>query len=212
MSRLGKRLFAWFYHNFLGHRGSPDLSNPFTRDIHLPLIRQARGDVLEIGAGDGGNLSFYTGGIQLTLLEPNPYMIRYLDDACQQDDNPCVKVVEGFGEKLPFPDASFDTVITTHVLCSVSDQSRVLAEVRRVLRPGGRFLFLEHVAAHPDTGAYRLQRIVNPVWRRVGDGCHLTRDTGSAIQAAGFAHTHVERIAAPAPGLVSPHITGWADV
>ena len=211
MSKPGKWLFAWFYHNFLGHKGQPDLSDPFTRDIRIPLIQQAQGDVLEIGAGDGGNLPFYTGDVQVTLIEPNPYMIHYLDNACSRSDNACIKVIEGFGEKLPFPDASFDTVITTHVLCSVSDQARVLAEVRRVLRPGGRFLFIEHVAAHPGSGTYRWQRAVNPLWRRVGDGCHLTRDTGAMIEAAGFSRTSVERFDVSGPDLVRSHISGWAE-
>lgn len=211
MSRLGKWLFAWFYHHFLGHKGQPDLSDPFTRDVRIPLIQQARGSVLEIGAGDGGNLPFYDREVQVTLLEPNPYMIRYLDDACSQSDNACIQVVEGFGEKLPFPAASFDTVIVTHVLCSVSDQAQVLSEVRRVLRPGGRFLFVEHVAAHPASRTYRWQQAITPVWRHVGDGCHLTRDTGTMVEAAGFARTHVERFNAPFPSLISPHVSGWAE-
>jgi len=211
VSKLGKWLFAWAFHNFLGHKGQPDLSDPFTRDIRIPLIGQAQGEVLEIGAGDGGNLPFYNGNAQVTLLEPNPYMIHYLNEACGRSDNVCIRVVEGFGETLPFPDASFDTVITAHVLCSVSDQAQVLTEIRRVLRPGGRFLFVEHVAAHPGSGTYRWQRAVNPLWRRVGDGCHLTHDTGAMIEAAGFAHTQIERFDAPFPNLVSPHVSGWAE-
>ncbi len=151
MTRLGKRAFAWMYHHLLSGEGRPDPSDPFTRDVRMPLIARAQGDVLEIGAGDGGNLSLYPSGVRLTLLEPNPFMIAYLEEACAARNGDCLSVIEGQGERLPFPDRHFDTVVTTHVLCSVGDQPQVLREVRRVLRPGGLFLFLEHVAAQPHT-------------------------------------------------------------
>jgi ubiquinone/menaquinone biosynthesis C-methylase UbiE len=210
--KIGKWLFAALYHYVLTSRSRSAGDDPLTRDVRRPLLAQARGDVLEIGAGDGGNLPHYPPGISLTLLEPNPYMIRYLEDACQRVSGiECVSVVEGHGEVLPFPDHHFDTVVTTHVLCSVRDQAQVLAEVRRVLRPGGCFLFIEHVAAHPQTRVHRLQQMVNPVWRRVGDGCHLTRHTGAAIHAAGFssvdlADFHPEGF----PAIARPHVAGTA--
>lgn len=209
---LGKRLFAWMYHYLLSNRGHPDPDDPLTRDVRIPLLTQATGDVLEIGAGDGGNLTLYPPEIRLTLLEPNPYLRGYLEQACAAHRRGCA-VVDGVGEALPFPDASFDTVVTTHVLCSVHDQARVLGEVRRVLRPGGRFLFMEHVAAHPGTRTYRLQRTINPLWKTVGDGCHLTRDTGATIRAAGFDRVEISAFEGSLPSVVSPHVSGvaWAD-
>ncbi|MFS8641096.1 MAG: class I SAM-dependent methyltransferase [Symbiobacteriaceae bacterium] len=131
MAKWRKRAFAWCYHHLLSRQGEPDFSDPFTREVRAPLLAQARGDVLEIGAGTGGNLPFYPPGVRLTLLEPNPYMIRYLDGNCTAHAADCAAIVEGIGERLPFPANSFDTVLTTHVLCSVRDQSEVLAEVRR---------------------------------------------------------------------------------
>ncbi|NLH06841.1 MAG: class I SAM-dependent methyltransferase [Chloroflexi bacterium] len=213
MAKWRKRAFAWCYHHLLSRQGEPDFSDPFTREVRAPLLAQARGDVLEIGAGTGGNLPFYPPGVRLTLLEPNPYMIRYLDGNCTAHAADCAAIVEGIGERLPFPANSFDTVLTTHVLCSVRDQSEVLAEVRRVLRPGGRFLFIEHVAAQPGTLNHRAQHAINPVWQWVGDGCHLTRDTGAAIRAAGFEHVEIRPYNVRVwPPLASPPVFGSAMV
>ncbi len=207
---LGKRLYAWFYHDVLSKRGHPDLDDPFTRDVRIPLLRQANGAVLEIGAGNGSNLPLYLPDIRLTLLDPNPFMLHYLRHACTGRDDGCPPVIEGTGEHLPFPDSCFDTVVTTHVLCSVHNQARVLSEIRRVLRPGGSFLFLEHVSADVGTALYRFQRLLNPAWRFVGGGCHLTRDTGQAIREAGFREVAIRTFKADFPALVSPHIVGMA--
>ncbi len=210
---LRKRLFAWCYHHLLDGKSDPDPDDPFTRDVRAPLLGRARGDVLEIGAGEGGNLSLYPSGVRLTLLEPNPFLIRYLRARCAAPGSPCVSVVEGVGERLPFPDTHFDTVVTTHVLCSVRDLPGVLGEVRRVLRPGGQFLFVEHVAAPPDSRTNRVQRAVNPAWKFVGDGCHLTRDTGAAIRAAGFRQVDLTAFEVDVwPRIVSPHVAGAATV
>ena len=105
----------------------------------------------------------------------------------------CVRASGGEGAWLPYPDAAFDAVVASLVLCSVADQRTVLAEVRRVLRPGGHFLFLEHVAAaSPRVRAW--QRRLSPVQRFFADGCELDRDTASAIRAGGFARTHIEEV------------------
>ena len=204
---LRKWLFGWMYHNLLTGRDGPNMDDPFTRDVRAPLLADAAGDVLEIGAGNGANLALYPTGVRVTVLEPNAYLRRHLAEAC---DGQCVEVVDGVGESLPFPPESFDTVLTTHVLCSVSDQAAVLAEVRRVLRPGGQFLFLEHVAAEPGSAAARAQRVFNPLWKAVGDGCHLTRDTGGAIRAAGFRDVTLREFEIDAPGIVASHIAGRA--
>jgi SAM-dependent methyltransferase len=114
---LQKRLFAWFFHTFLG--GHADLNDPFTRDIRAPLLAQAQGKVLEIGAGDGGNLPFYPPDVDLTLLDINPYMLNYLKTAAAELDVQPYRLVVGQGEELPFPDDSFDTSLTVHVLWCV---------------------------------------------------------------------------------------------
>jgi ubiquinone/menaquinone biosynthesis C-methylase UbiE len=112
---------------------------------------------------------------------------------------------------MPFPDESFDTVVSIHVMCSVQDQPRALAEVRRVLKPGGRFLFLEHIGAQPGTLTFAAQRLANPIWRLVGDGCHLTHDTGQAIHSAGFQNVSIEDYRVGTLPIVAPHIVGWAE-
>lgn len=206
-----KSVFAFVYHHLMSSRGVHDSDDPLDQEVRIPLLAQAQGDVLEIGAGDGGNLTLYPPGMRLTLLEPNPYMLRYLHQNATHLGINGYEAVESPAEFMPFPDAHFDTVVSTHVLCSVRDQSRVLAEIRRVLRPGGRFLFLEHVAARPDTSAYRWQQRINPVWKIMGDGCHVTRDTGAAIRAAGFAGAEVNDYQADYPSIVSPHVYGWAQ-
>ena len=206
----GKRLFAWMYHTFLSDTGRPNPEDAFTREVRAPLLAQARGKVLEIGAGDGGNLSLYPNGVRLTLLDINPYMLRYLRETAEQMGIEGYRLIQARAERLPFSDGAFDTVVSTHVLCSVESQPGALAEIRRVLRPGGRFLFLEHVAAPPATFTYRVQHLINPAWRAVGDGCHLTRNTGDAIRAAGFHEVEIIPLSVEAPAIVSPHILGSA--
>lgn len=143
------------------------------------LLSDVRGRVLEIGAGTGANLPHYPSGLDLTLLEPvEPMRRRLLERA---GDHP---VVAGTAEALPFEDASFDFVVSGLVLCSVTDLEKSIAEIHRVLRPGGELRMIEHVG---DQGAMRaLQRVLNPVWKVCARGCQLTRDTEDALRAAGF--------------------------
>lgn len=207
---LRKRWFAWVYHTFVSRTGTPDFADTLTRDVRAPLLAQAQGRVLEIGAGDGANLPFYPADVQVTLLEPNPYLLTYVKDELPDVRCTVEGSVRGWGERLPFGTAHFDTVVTTHVLCSVRDQGRVLAEIRRVLRPGGRFLFLEHVAAPPRSLTLVVQRALNPAWSALGDGCHLTQQTSLSIEAAGFRSVDMRFFRAPYPSFVSPHIVGVA--
>lgn len=207
---LRKRWFAWVYHTFVSRTGTPDFADTLTRDVRAPLLAQAQGRVLEIGAGDGANLPFYPADVQVTLLEPNPYLLTYVKDELPDVCCTVEGSVRGWGERLPFGTAHFDTVVTTHVLCSVRDQGQVLAEIRRVLRPGGRFLFLEHVAAPPRSLTLVVQRALNPAWSALGDGCHLTRQTSLSIEAAGFRAVDMRFFRAPYPPFISPHIVGVA--
>ena len=145
---------------------------------------RAWGDVLEIGAGTGANLPFYSADVRLTVMEPNPHMARRLRrNAAKQGLH--VTILPDVGEKSPFPDASFDSVVTTLVLCMVDDMGQVLREARRVLRPGGALLFYEHVVSPNHLGRW-WQHKLNPVWRFVTTGCNLDRDIAGAIRDAGF--------------------------
>ena len=149
------------------------------------LLGRARGQVLEIGAGTGGNLELYPGTVtRLVLSEPDRHMRAVLRG--KVGGRPGVEVRDAPAEALPFADATFDTVVSTLVLCSVSDPVRALAEVHRVLRPGGSFLFLEHVAACPGTWTRRAQRLVEPLWKRLAGNCHLTRETRDLLLGGGF--------------------------
>lgn len=172
------------------------------------LLGDLRGTVLEIGPGTGANLPYYAPGVHWIGVEPNPYMHPYLRrEAARLGLG--VDLRTGAGEQIDLPADSVDAVVSTLVLCSVSDVARTLQEIRRVLRPGGAFVFIEHVAAPPGTWARRVQRIVRPVWRLAADGCHPDRETGAAVERAGFAPVEYQRFDLPLP-VVGPHIAGRA--
>jgi ubiquinone/menaquinone biosynthesis C-methylase UbiE len=208
--RYQKRLFAWLYHVFISRQAVLDAVDPSMIDRRAALLTAAQGDVLEIGAGDGANLSLYPTDARLVLLDPNPYLLRYIPDHAESGRRRDAPVVQGLGEGLPFSSGRFDVVVSIHVLCSVRDQVAVMAEIYRVLRPGGRFLFLEHVAAPARSPTRILQHLINPAWRLLGDGCYLTRDTASAIAEAGFHSIELQHFRAGYPIFVSPHIVGTA--
>ena len=151
---------------------------------------RARGETLEIGAGTGSNLPFYGHDVRLTALEPNPHMVRRLTRKAQRLGRE-ITVVEESGERLPFGDRSFDSVVTTLVLCMVDDLEAVVAEAHRVLRPGGQFLFYEHVAS-PRGPKRWMQDRLNPLWKCATTGCNLNREIGEAIASVGFASAEVE--------------------
>jgi ubiquinone/menaquinone biosynthesis C-methylase UbiE len=179
------------------------------RDLLAPLA----GSVLEIGAGTGSNLPFYPPAVtSLVLSEPDRNMRSRLVSATAAPDWK-VDVISAPAERLPFPDASFDAVVSALVLCSVGNQATVLAEIRRVLRPNGHFVFIEHVAAKGSPRQLRQQRWIEPVWKRLVGNCHLTRSTEEAIESAGFVFETVERQGLPkAPPMIRPSIRGIAGV
>lgn len=151
------------------------------------LLADLTGDVLEIGAGTGANLAYYPNALRsLTLTEPDEHMRRRLTEACARTPERPVTVLDAPATALPVASASLDVVVGTLVLCTVPDPQAVLAEVVRVLRPGGRFVYLEHVAAWDNPGRLRWQRALEPAWRVVADGCHLTRPSGDLIREAGL--------------------------
>lgn len=177
------------------------------------LLRPLKGSVLEIGSGTGINLSWYGPGItRLVLTEPDPHMRRQLEPKTQRWGGGGICSVEDApGEKVPHPSGSFDVVVSTLVLCSVRSQAETLSEVRRLLKPGGRLVFLEHVRASGPPRLVRWQRWLQPFWVRVSGNCHLTRNTEQAILDAGFEFLQIDRTRSRGgPAIVSPTIKGIA--
>jgi ubiquinone/menaquinone biosynthesis C-methylase UbiE len=174
------------------------------------LLAGARGAVLEIGGGTGANLVHYRDVDRVTIAEPDPFMRSRIGPKLQDSRVP-VDVSSAGAEALPFPDGSFDTVVSTLVLCTAPDQEAVLEEIRRVLRSGGRLLFIEHVRAAGSMA--RWQDRLEPLWRRLLGGCHPNRDTVAAIEGAGFEMETFESFYPPDPlsGL-TPHVQGSATV
>jgi ubiquinone/menaquinone biosynthesis C-methylase UbiE len=175
------------------------------------LLAEASGDVLEIGGGTGANLTCYGPAVgSLTVTEPQPPMLRRLERGVRAH-RPDARVLRAPAEDLPFDNDSFDVAVSTLVLCGVDDQPRALRELRRVLRPGGRLLFIEHVRSD-DPGTGRLQDRLN--WlNRLVVCCDCNRSTLDSICSAGFTVAHVEHTALPkAPPFVRPTIVGSATV
>lgn len=172
-------------------------------------LAPATGRVIEVGAGHGENFTRYPGTVtEVVAVEPEPYLRRKATEAAAAAPVP-VRVVDGTAEALPAGDGEFDTAVASLVLCSVPDQAPALAELHRVLRPGGTLIFYEHVLAQ-DARLARRQRRLDPVWTRLAGGCHLDRDTPAAIAAAGFEIEHARRFDMPRAGPVKPHVIGLA--
>lgn len=172
------------------------------------LFSELRGRVLEIGPGVGVNLRYYAAGVHWIGIEPNPYMQGpLLKEAGKRGLH--VDLRTGIAERIELPDQSMDAVVSTLVLCSVEDMDRVLQEIQRILKPGGRYVFIEHVAAPRGTWLRHLQRLVRPVLTFFAEGCHPDRETWNEIATAGFRDVKIEHFRAPLP-VVSPHIAGVA--
>lgn len=176
------------------------------------LLSGLSGKVLEIGAGTGLNLPHYPETVtRLVMAEPDAHMRRRLEKRIASHPRRCgqISTIDAVAELLPFPTATFDAVVSTLVLCSVEDPAAAASEIHRVLAPGGRLVFIEHVGGETGRVARR-QRRLEPVWKRVAGNCHLTRDTSAVIEAAGFTLDVVE---SPLPRAVSwarPAIRGTA--
>lgn len=172
------------------------------------LLASATGEVLEIGGGTGANLPYYRHASRVILTEPDPFMRAKLRQKLQKSGSP-VEVVDAPAEALPYPDSSVDHVVSTLVLCMVGDVAAALTEIRRVLRPTGRLLFLEHVRG--EGRAARWQDRLEPIWRRVSGGCHPNRATVEAIEDAGFVIDGLDRFRPPIPpAALLPMVQGAA--
>ncbi len=178
---MSGRVYAALFDAFLW-----PLERLFFARMRRELLAAARGRVLEIGAGTGANLSYYSPDIRLVFSEPDAAMLR----RARLDATPAVLAS---AEQLAFADRVFDTVVSTLVLCTVADPARALAEIRRVLKPGGSLLLLEHVRSS-DAATARLQSRLTPAWGKLIRGCHLDRDTLATVTAAGFRTESVRRL------------------
>jgi ubiquinone/menaquinone biosynthesis C-methylase UbiE len=200
---LRSRFFAMTYDRQLAKVEKAGLCEQRQR-----LIGSASGRVLEIGGGTGANLPHYAQGVALTVTEPEEPMLKRLRQRVEAEA-PETEVVQAPAETLPFEDGSFDAAVTTLVLCGVDSQSRALGELRRVLRPGGRLLFIEHVRSD-DPGQARWQDRLNFLNRFVAC-CDCNRTTLASIEAAGFEVEEVEHTElAKVPPFVRPLIVGTA--
>ena len=171
------------------------------------IVPRASGRVLELGMGGGLNLAHYDASrvSRVTGVDPSE-ALRRMALAAPRPNGLEVEVLEGEAESLPFKAASFDTVICTFTLCSVHTPALALSEARRVLKPEGQFLFSEHGLA-PDPAVERWQKRLEPVWKRLAGGCHLTRPVSRSIAGAGFTLIDVDTMYLPG----APRPLGWAE-
>ncbi|HBE21042.1 MAG TPA: class I SAM-dependent methyltransferase [Cyanobacteria bacterium UBA11149] len=214
LSQIQKRLFAWG----MSKANSIDSSAIALKngtiygtmaELKQSLLGSLQGKVLEIGPGAGANFSYYPKDIDWIGIEPNPFMHQYLEQEANLQGLKQITLYRGSSEQLPMPAHSIDSVVSTHVLCSVNNIEQTLQEIKRILKPGGSFIFLEHVAADCCTWNRRIQDTIEPVWKVMFDNCHPNRTTWIALENAGFQSVDYQEFTISFP-IVSPHIAGVA--
>jgi ubiquinone/menaquinone biosynthesis C-methylase UbiE len=192
---------------FYGNVIVPRLCDLAMRNSHLLPYRErvigaAEGRVLEIGAGSGLNFRFYRPGVREVLaLEPSPRLLRMAGDNAARAARP-VTFIKASAEEIPLDDKSVDTVVTTWTLCTVPDAVRALRDARRILKPGGRLLFVEHGLA-PDRNVRSWQNRLTPLWTRISGGCHMNRPIAEMIRRAGFRIETLDTGYAPGPKIMT---------
>jgi len=181
------------------------------REMRREVLSQAKGRTIDLGAGTGVNFELFPKAVsELVMVEPGQHMIKQL--RAKVGDRAGLEVVQASAQELPFADDSFDTAVFTLVLCTVPDPAAALRETARVLRPGGKLLFIEHVRAE-GVGLARWQDRVEKPWRFFADGCHCNRDTVATIEASPLRLDQVEQGALPkAPPIIRPVVSGVAFV
>ena len=162
-------------------------------DLEREFVARVRGRVLEVGAGDGENFGAFDPGVEWVGLEPDGKRRAELATRAREWRHEA-EPLDALAESIPLPDASVDAVVGTYVLCSVGDPAAALAEIRRVLVPGGRVVFVDHVLAPPRTLKRVVQRVATPFSKRFCHGCHWDRDTEQALASAGFTGVDVRRL------------------
>ncbi|GAB4476912.1 MAG: class I SAM-dependent methyltransferase [Erythrobacter tepidarius] len=171
------------------------------------VVPLARGDVFELGCGGGINHAFYDRRAITSYAGIDPHHgLLEAASAAARAKGWAADLRQGRGEAIPFSDNSFDCVVCTFTLCSVDEPAQVMHEIGRILRPGGQMLFLEHGRA-PDTGVRRWQERIEPLWKRLAGGCHLSRPIASALASAGFAVETLGEAYTPK----APRFVGWME-
>ena len=197
----------WYEEKVLPRMIKCACSAPGILDLREKVVPRASGAVFEIGCGGGINQQFYDPAKVTSYagIDPGAKLLDYARDAARAKGW-TADIRQGVGEAIPFADASFDSVVCTYTLCSVQDPAQVLRELHRVLRPGGRLLFLEH-GLSPDAGAVKWQRRIEPLWKRMMGNCHLTRPVTRAVAGADLAVTPLGQ--RYMPGM--PRWAGWME-
>jgi ubiquinone/menaquinone biosynthesis C-methylase UbiE len=182
---------SFYADHVLPHVINLSMRNRELRPYRERVVSRAEGRVLEIGIGSGLNLPFYGDRVQQILgLEPAPRLLAMAHDRAYRAGR-AVTLVPASAEEIPIEDHSIDTVVTTWTLCSIPDAIGALREMRRVLKPVGQLLFVEHGLA-PEPGVQRWQNRLTPLWKKIGGGCHLNRPIRALIERGGFNITQLE--------------------
>jgi len=196
---------------YLNDRLSARVEKAFLKSWRRELLKHVYGEVLEIGAGTGANIEHYSDQVtRLVLTEPDKHKRRIMEKKISGKGLEKVQISDGTAEQISAEDESFDCVVAFIVFCCVSNPGTALQEIKRVLRPGGYFIFLEHVAAPEGTSIRRWQDRLNPIWRIIGD--NINRETEEAILGAGFKMKEIKRESIPkALPIYRPSIRGIAE-
>ena len=204
----GHQLFAAVYDRLMA---SPERS--YMKGVRREIVGGAGGRILEIGAGTGSSFPYYRDDVEVVATEPDPFMLRRAERRARETGR-SIELRQAPAEALPFEDGSFDTVVATLVLCTVTDPAKALSEIKRVLKPKGQLRFYEHVRYEHAFGAL-WQDLITPVWRWFAAGCHPNRDTAGAIRKAGFSIQQLDmtKPVPPLPPMIfaRPHIMGVAN-
>jgi ubiquinone/menaquinone biosynthesis C-methylase UbiE len=201
---LRKRFFAWFL------RKGDRLNDQIYGRIKAELFQEINGKVVEIGPGTGVNFEYLPKDIEWLGIEPNEL---FWPDLKRKAESKGIvpRIEKGSDSRLPLADDSADVALVTLVLCSVKNPGAMIAEIKRILKPGGRLIFIEHVAAEPKTFLSFLQSIFNPVGKLLADGCNCNRETWKTLEAAGFSRLEISRRQIDGTFVVvKTHIIGYA--
>lgn len=200
-------LANWYEEAILSRFIACACADPKIAALREKVVPLAEGRVFEIGCGGGLNQPHYDRGkvTHFAGIDPNAALLERARKAAR-DKGWDADIREGRGEAIPFEDASFDSVVCTYTLCSVQDQHQTLSELRRILKPGGKLIFLEH-GKSPDPGPAKWQRRIEPIWKRMMGNCHLTRPVSDAVEQGGFVieggdHKYMEKM---------PKWAGWME-
>jgi len=201
---LRKRFFAWML------KKSDTINHQLYGSYKRNLFKDINGLVVEIGPGTGVNFDYLPQNIRWLGIEPNELFYETLQTKAKEKGIDA-KLLPGDASKIPLPDDSVDVLICTLVLCSVKDPAATVAELKRVLKPGGKLIFIEHVAAPGRSVLCYTQNLFNPLNRLIADGCNCNRETWSFIENAGFKEVNLSHQKMKGSfKLVAPHIMGYA--